>query len=164
MKTGNKSNNLKKLFYLINYIGFSFLTSEIYFITGRNILICNLSPTILFQAFSLVMIFYSIKITNKYLIKIIKFITPSIFSATLLHLMIFRLKTLKVLHLFESIRKLNSEFHFVKIYIVSILVFIFCIILDFFRLLLFKIFKIREICLFIERIFPKIFDKFGLIN
>ena len=94
MKTGNKSNNLKKLFYLINYIGFSFLTSEIYFITGRNILICNLSPTILFQAFSLVMIFYSIKITNKYLIKIIKFITPSIFSATLL----------------------NSKFHFVKIY------------------------------------------------
>lgn len=160
MKRRNKSNKLIKYFYLINYIGLSFLSSEIFFITGNKFLISYLSPTILFQALSLVMIFYSIEIENKYIIKIIKFVTPSVFSVTLIHSTLFSLRLKIVLYLFESIRKLNSKFLFFKIYVASLIVFIFCVIIDFFRLLLFKILKIREICLFIERVFPKVFDKF----
>ena len=155
----DKSNKLIKYFYLINFIGFSFLSSEIFFITGKRILINYLSPTVLFGAFSLIMIFNSIKITNNSIIKIIKFITPLTFSATLIHSILFSLKLKIVLFLFESIKEFNNKLLFIKIYVISVIVFIFSIIIDFLRLSLFRILKIREICLFIERIFPKIFDK-----
>ena len=160
----NKSNKLFKCFYLINYISFSFLTSEIFFITRKYTLINYLSPTILFQALCLVMIFYSFEITNKFIIIIIKFITPLVFSVTLIHLILFNLKFKIVLSFFTSIRKLSKNFLFFKIYLLSIILFIFCIIIDFFRFLLFKFFKIKEICLFIEVIFPKIIDKIFLIT
>ena len=158
LESYNKSNKLVKYFFLINYIGFSFFSSEIYFITEKRLLINYLSPTILFQALSLVIFFYSIKITNNHIIKIIKYITPLVFSATLIHSILFSLKIKLILSLFEFIKELNNNFIFLKIYLISVIVFMFCIILDFFRLLLFKILKIREICQFIERIFPKIFD------
>ena len=160
----NKSNKLIKFFYLINYIGFSFLTSEIFFITGKKFLISYLSPTILLQALSLVILFYSIEIKNKYIIKIIKFITPLVFSATLIHSILFSLKVKIILSLFELIKELNNKFLFFHLYILSIIIFLFCILIDFFRSLLFKIMKIRKICLYVERIFPKIFDKILLIK
>lgn len=160
-----KSNNNKInwIFFLINYIGFSFLSSEIFIITGQKFLISYLSPTILFQAICLVMIFDSIKITNKYITKTIKFITPLVFSATLIHSLLFSSNLKIVLSLFELIKELNNEFLFYKIYILSTIIFLICIIIDYFRLLIFKIVKIRDICLFIERIFPKLIDKFLLI-
>ena len=157
----NKSKIIK-FYYFINYIGFSFLSSEIFFITGKRFLVSYLSPTILFQAISLVMLFYSINITNTLTIKIIKFITPSIFSVILIQQTLFSLNIKIVLSLFELIKESNNTFLFFKIYIVSVIIFIFCIIIDFFRLLLFKILKIREICQYIEKIFPQIFDKFLL--
>lgn len=160
LKTSNKLNILSKSFYLINYIGFSFLSSEIFFITGNRFLISYISPTILFQALSLVMIFNSINIENRKIIKILKFITPLTFSVTLIHSILFSFKPKIVLSTFESIRKFNNKFLFFKIYIVSVFIFILCIIIDFFRLSLFKMLKIREISIFIEIIFPKIFDKF----
>ena len=108
------------------------------------------------------MLFYSINITNTLTIKIIKFITPSIFSVILIQQTLFSLNIKIVLSLFELIKESNNTFLFFKIYIVSVIIFIFCIIIDFFRLLLFKILKIREICQYIEKIFPQIFDKFLL--
>ena len=154
----NKSNKLFKCFYLINYISFSFLTSEIFFITRKYTLINYLSPTILFQALSLVMFFNSIKITNKHIIKIITFITPMVFSVTLIHLKIFSLKLKIVLSLFGTIKRLNNRFLFFKIYFLSTIIFLLCLLIDFFRLSLFQILRIRKICIFTETIFPKIFD------
>ena len=157
--TINKNNSLIKFFHLINYIGFSFLSSEIYFRTGKRFLISYISPTILFQALSLVMIFYSIHINNLYLIKVIKFITPLVFSSTLIHSTVFTLKFKFVLSFFKTIREFNNDFLFVKIYIMSLLFFILCILIDYFRLLLFQLLKIREFCLFIENFFPKAINK-----
>ena len=97
------SSRIIKTMHFINYIGFSLLSSEIFFITKNTLLISYISPTILFQAISLVMIFYSLNITNEYLIKIIKFITPLTFSAILIHSSLFTIKNNIVLFLFESI-------------------------------------------------------------
>ena len=105
------------------------------------------------------MIFSSIKITNKFLIKIIKFITPLTFSATLIHSILFSIKINIVLFLFESIRQFNINFLILKIYMLSIIIFIFCILIDYFRLLLFKIIRIREICFSLEKLFPKLIDR-----
>ena len=153
LKRKVKLSKIIMIFYLIIYIGFSFISAEIFFITGKKFLICYLSPTILFQAISLIMFFYSIKITNKYIIKIINFITPLIFSVTLIHPILFNSNLKIVLSLFEFINELNSKFLFFLIYLISALIFLLCILIDYFRLLLFKIMKIREICLFIEELF-----------
>ena len=88
----SKSNIFIKFFNLMNYIGFSLLSSEIFLRTGNNFLINYLSPTILFQALSLVMIFHSINIKNKSIIKVIKFTTPLVFGATFIHLILFKFK------------------------------------------------------------------------
>ena len=159
LKSWDISSRIIKIMHIINYVGFSLLSSEIFFITKKKLLISYLSPTILFQALSLVMIFSSIKITNKFLIKIIKFITPLTFSATLIHSILFSIKINIVLFLFESIRQFNINFFILKIYMLSIIIFIFCILMDFFRLLLFKIIRIREICFSLEIIFPKLIDR-----
>ena len=152
----NKSSKAIKCFYLLNYIGFSFLSSEILFISKKIFLISYLSPTILFGALSLIIIFYTISITNSLIIKIIKFITPLVFSVTLFHCRLLSLKFNIVLLLFKSIK--GENYNFFKIYLVSILVFLFCITIDFMRSKLFKALKIREISLFIEHSFPKVFD------
>ena len=159
IKSLNISSMIIKTLYFIIYIALSLLSSEIYFITKNKLLINYLSPTMLFQAISLIIIFHSIKITNKFLIKIIKFITPLTFSATLIHSKLFSLKINMILFLFESIKQFNSKFFFFKIYILSIIIFIFCILIDYIRLLLFKKMRIREICLSLERLFPKFMDR-----
>ena len=158
LKSKDISSRIFKTIHFINYIGFSLLSSEIFFIKKNTLLISYPSPTILFQAISLVMLFYSIKITNIFLIKIIKFITPLTFSATLIHSSLFSIKPKLVLFLFESIRQLR-KYIFLEIYLLSLIIFIFCILIDYFRLLLFKIMRIREICLSLEKIFPKIIDR-----
>ena len=88
-----KSNfNIKNyFFYIIIYIMSSFFTSEIYFILlkekkeNNRLLINNLSPTILLQAISLIMIFSKLKINDKFIIKIISFFSPLTFSTLLIH-------------------------------------------------------------------------------
>ena len=141
----------------MNYIGLSLLSSELFFKTGKKFLISYLSPTILFQALSLVMVFHSINIKNKYIIKIINFITPSVFSATFIHTIFFKIKMLKPFY--DFISGFNEKLLFFKMYLISILIFIISIIIDNFRLLLFKILKIKEFCLYIEKFFPKVFNK-----
>ena len=123
------------------------MSSEIFFISKKIFLISYLSPTILFGALSLIIIFYTISITNSLIIKIIKFITPLVFSVTLFHCRLLSLKFNIVLLLFKSIK--GENYNFFKIYLVSILVFLFCITIDFMRSILFKALKIREISLFI---------------
>ena len=153
------SSCIIKTIHIINYIGLSLLSSEIFFITKNKLLICYLSPTILFQAISLVMIFYSIKIKNKFLIKIIKFITPLTFSATLIHSTLFKIRINLILFLFQLIKQFNAHFFILKVYILSIIIFIFCILIDYLRLLLFKVMRIRELCFSLERLFPKLIDR-----
>ena len=116
----NRPNNYIKSLHLINYTGFSLLNSEVFFKTGKTFLINYLSPTVLFQALSLVIIFHSINIKNKHIIKIIKFINPLIFSVTFIHLILFSIKHKIVISFFDEIRRFNNKYLFFKIYIASI--------------------------------------------
>ena len=159
LESSNKTKILHIFYYFINYIGFSLLSSELFFITNKRVLICYLSPTILFQAFCLVMVFHSININNKYIIKILKFIAPLTFSVTLIHYNLITLNVKIASYLFSFIRGFKNGFLFFKIYIISLIIFIFCIALDYFRLLLFKFLKIKELCEFIENFFPKALNK-----
>lgn len=171
IKNKNEIRARHYIFFLFIYISSSFISCEIRFKLlkterkiSKNILISYLSPTMLLQALSLIMFFSSLNIQNKILIKIISFITPLNFSAQLIHARLFQTKIKSIIILFKYINNFNSNKLFFKIYALSILIYSFCIIIDYLRFILFKLCKIREICLYIERKAPTIMDRLIIIN
>ena len=144
------------IFYFLIYILFSFITymHAIYNIQKNyqpnNLLMEYYSPTIMIQAFSLIFFFKNLQIKNKYLIKIILFLNPLNFNVSLIHLRIFR-SNLKINNkLFIYIKKLNHEYLFFKIYGISFIIYFICAFADYLRHLLFKLLKIRPLCIYIE--------------
>ena len=157
-------SNIKKIkyffFYIFIYIISSFLSSEIYFFLLKKnkkynrLLINLLSPTILFEAMSLLKVFSKFKITNKFIIKIISFFTPLTFSTLLIHCFLFPKNF--YISIFKYVNSFNSNMLFLKIYGLSIISYSFCAFIDYFRLLLFKLIKISKLCLYIEKKFKDI--------
>ena len=135
-----------KISYLLIYFLSSFF-SEIY-IQKKRLFISYLSPTIFFQAISLLFFFSSLRISNSIIIKIITFITPLNFSATFIHgIMINN----KIIHSkLEVVKVFDYHLFFFKIYGLSILIYSSCIIIDFSRQLIFKVLNISKICQFFE--------------
>ena len=137
-------------------------SSEFYFKLKsklKKLFINYLSPTMIMQAIALVMIFSKLKIQNKFLIKIISFLTPLNFSAQLIHARFFQTKIKIIKSLFNCVIKFNEKNLFFKIYTVGIIVYFICIFIDYMRFLIFKLLKIRNFALFIEKIIPKILNK-----
>lgn len=154
------------IFYLLIYIICSLLSSEIYFKLlktkskiPKKLLISYISPTILIQAISLIMLFSRLNINFKMSIKIISFLTPLTFSVQLIHLPLFQSKPKIIKNLYKFLILFKSNLIFFKIYGLSIIVYFICIVIDYFRLLIFKLFKIKEICLLLENKIPLIYDK-----
>ena len=163
----NKNDIKKNIFYILIYIIFSFLSSEIYFKlikikskVPNKLLISYISPTMVIQAISLIMFFSKLNINFKWNIKIISFLTPLTFSVQLIHLPLFQSKIKIIIILFKYVKLLKRNLIFFKIYGLSILLYFIFVTIDYFRLLIFKLFKIREICLLIEKKSPLLFDKF----
>lgn len=164
-----KENDVRVRYYIIYfliYICSSFTSSEVYLKLfkikskiPKKLLISYLSPTMLLQAISLIMIFGKLTIQNKLIIKIISFITPLNFSAQLIHARLFQTKIKIIINFFNWIKNFKSNKLFFKIYALSFLIYFFCIIIDYLRFLLFKLCKVRKICLYIEKNGPKIIDK-----
>ena len=153
-------------FWILIYIFCSFFNSEIYFHlikTKSNInyqiLISYLSPTMLLQAISFIILFSRLNINNKWITKIISFLSPLTFSAQLIHARLFKenIKIKKVL--FAFINKFNNNWLFFKIYGFVVIIYFICIFIDYFRLQLFKLFKIKEFSIFLEKEIPLLFDK-----
>ena len=143
------------------------MSSEIYFKlikikskVPNKLLISYISPTMVIQAISLIMFFSKLNINFKWNIKIISFLTPLTFSVQLIHLPLFQSKIKIIVILFEYVKLLKRNLIFFKIYGLSILLYFIFVTIDYFRLLIFKLFKIREICLLIEKKSPLLFDKF----
>lgn len=158
-------NNYPKIFYFLVFLFSSFFNSEFYFkllnsnyINKRQILINYTSPIVILQAFSLLMIFSRINILNKYMIKFISFFSPLTFSVQLIHSRIFT-SVPKIFIFFRWVRQFNPNTIFFKIYGLSIIIYFICILVDYMRLLIFKLFKIREFCSFIEKNFPKLMNR-----
>ena len=167
MDNKNQSN-LIKIIYIFLYLFSSFISSDIYFKLfetkskiSNNLFINYLSPTMIIQAISLIFIFAKFEFKNKYAKKFISFFTPLIFSVQLIHARLFaNKKRIKLLfNLFHNIKYFKNSNIFFVIYGFSIITFFICAFLDYLRLLLFKLLKIRELCLFIKKIFPELIDK-----
>ena len=155
------------IFYLLIYIISSFLSSKIFFKLFKikskipnKLLIKYVSPTVLIQAISLVMFFSRLNIKFNWNIRIISFLTPLTFSVQLIHQPLFQYKTPIKIILFNFLKSFKSNFLFFKIYGLAVIVYFICIIIDYFRFVIFKLLKIRGICLLLERKVPLLFDNF----
>jgi hypothetical protein len=158
------NKNYKSFKYLIIclliYIFSAFITSESFFILrksrfyNKNLLYNYLSPTIIFEALSLIMIFSKLSF-NKFIIKIISFFATFTLNITLLHLRLFDEKIIT----FNWLNKLKRNIIFKIIYLYGLILYIFFGLIDYLRLILFKIVKIKQFCLFIEDNFSKLMNK-----
>ena len=158
--------NKNYLVYLLMFLFSTFLTSELYFSlikskvkNNKKMLINYLSPTMLIQAISLVMIYSKLNIRNKLLMKIISFLVPLNFSAQLIHARLFQTKIKIIKFFFNCILQLKPKLLFFKIYGFGILIYFICIYIDYIRLLIFKLLKIRDFSLFIEKSIPRLINR-----
>ena len=110
-----------------------------------------LSPTIIIQSFSLLMLFADLKINNKYLIKVLLFFNPLNFNVTLIHTRVFGFQSKFIKKFFVYIRQLGQQYLFFKIYGISVIIYFLCAFFDYFRYILFKILKIRKLSIYIEK-------------
>ena len=152
-----KYNIFNHIFWLLIYFCSSFFSYGIFIILLKRkskifnkILISYISPTILLQAVSLIFIFSRLNFKNERLKAIISFFTPLNLSVTLLHRRFMSAKFIKYF------KELSPNFLIFKSYGLSILIYISCAFIDYFRFLLFKMIKMKELCIFIEHSLHKL--------
>ena len=126
------NKNIKSFPYfiicLLIYTFSALTTSETFFflndikskLYNKKILYNYLSPTIIFEALSLIVIFSKLSI-NKFTIKIISFFTPFTLNITLLHLRFFRERIIT----FKWLNRFKSNIRFIIIYQHAIILYIF---------------------------------------
>lgn len=106
---------LSKKFLFVLYICVSFFTYKFVFYNYKktrhtNLLFVDyLSPTIIIQSFSLLMLFADLKINNKYLIKVLLFFNPLNFNVTLIHGRVFGFQSKFIKKFFVYIRLLGPK-------------------------------------------------------
>lgn len=146
-------------FWIFLYLFFSFFTFGIFIkiikyknCIPNNLFIDYLSPTILFQAISLLMFFSKIKVKNIFMQNIINKINSLNFSVILIHGRLLQSKNLFTKTLFNWITNYKGSFTFIRIYLISIIIYIICILFDCLRLSIFRLLKIRKLCELIQNI------------
>ena len=148
---------IPKIFFILIYLLVSFLSSEYIFYCTKykfphKLFLEYFSPTTIIQSLSLIFFFANLKITNKYFKKIISFFNPLNFSVTLIHSKVFQFKTPLIIKLCKYIKALSQKYLFLKLYGISILIYLICAIIDYFRFLFFKLSRIQMLCKYIEKI------------
>ena len=128
-----------------------------------NIIIDYCAPSEVIISFSIILICSNINIKNTYLIKIISFFAPLTYGVYLIHNHL-----LVRIHIIRShfiwLTKLKIYQFFIIEILYSFLIFLFCSLLDFLRLLIFKFFKIKQIIIIIIKFITNITDKICLFE
>ena len=144
--------------YFLFYIGYLFFiiiigSSKAYLIYKYNTGMIDYSaPSSVLIAVSFIKIFSNLKITNKYIIKLISFFSPLTFGIYLLHNHgLVRIHIVRNNYFSWILKYKSFKLIIMEIYC-SVLIFIICSILDYIRNLLFKLFKIRQLCILIVKI------------
>lgn len=113
------------------------------------------SPIILLEAISIIMIFSHLYIKNQYLIKVISFFTPLTFNVYLIHDNKLIRDNIITKYLF-ILNKYNEKKLFLSILFCAICIYIICSFIDFIRYSIFKLLKIRALCIFIVEVISKL--------
>ena len=152
---------INHIFWILIYLCSSFFSYEVFFVILQRkykifcqVFICYISPTVLLQAFSLILVFSRLNIKNCFMKKIISFFTPLTFNITLIHLRLMSDKYYYSHKFKEYFKKLAPKFLLFKTFGLAILIYLFCAFIDYFRFLLFKILRVKELCILIENNLP----------
>ena len=149
---------LSNLNFILIYLITSFISSEFIFYNSQinkfstKLVLEYNSPTIIIQALSLIFFFSNLKLKNKYIIKGILFFNPLNLSVYLIHTRIFVFNIPILRKLFKYIKSFTPKYLFFKIYGISLLIYFIFAFMDYFRFLLFKVLKIRNISNYIGKI------------
>ena len=117
------------------------------------------SPSCVLIAFSFVKILSNLNIKNKYIIKIISFFAPLTFGIYLLHNHVLVRKNIIKTKFIWLLNYKSYKLVFMEI-ICSISIFLICSILDYIRNIIFKLLRIKQLCILIEQIVTYIGSKF----
>lgn len=110
-----------------------------------DLFLSNTSPVAVGEAICLLLCFSNLKVNNKKLIKLVSFVTPSIFSVYIIHVHpIVFWSILK--DSFTWLTEYNVLISFVLIMAISFVILVGCIVLDFIRIAVFKLFKVDYYC------------------
>ena len=162
------------IIYLIIYISSSYLCYYLSFYNGikaKLIIIIKLkqlfslrinSIAMIIQGISLTLIFSRIKY-NKYLSKIFIFLGPLTLGVYLIHChhYIINFEFPKLFKNYNINKPLKTIINL--IFLKGIIIYIKCLIIDYFRNLIFKFFKIRQICILSEKIIKNILNKINIL-
>ena len=105
-----------------------------------NLLIQYISPTILLSAISLFLFFASFKDIDSKAMFIIKYLSPASFGVYLIHT-----NPLIYEHIIKGSFVFLSNMVFIKVVIYAFIIFLICCLIDWIRLLVFKMLKINKI-------------------
>lgn len=127
--------------YLIELITTRFLGKPSY----GDIFMSYTSPVMVGEAICLLLYFSNLKIKNKNLTKLVGFITPAVFSVYIIHVhpLIFW-NILK--DAFAGLTEYNLFVSFAIIIATALAIFAGCIVLDYIRILIFKLLRIDTVC------------------
>ena len=155
-----KAVETKYFLFYMKYLIFIIIIgcSEAYLMNNNKIIDYS-SPFSVLIAGSFIKIFSNLKITNKYIIKLISFFSPLTFGIYLLHNHYLVRNYIIRNNFFSWILKYKSFKLIIMEFYCSIEVFIICSILDYIRNLLFKLFKIRQLCILIVKVINYIGSK-----
>lgn len=136
-------------FTLLNFI-YKYLvelvTTKLFGVPSHgDLFMSHTSPIIVGEAISIFLYFCNLKIENKKLIKIVSFITPTIFSVYIIHvhpIVFWRI----IKDAFTWLTQYNLLVAFMLIMAMALAIFIGCIALDYIRILIFKLFKVDYFC------------------
>lgn len=126
---------------------------------GINILVSYTSPTITLCAVFLVSVFSKIKTSTK-LTKTVAFLSPLAFGVYLVHCHPYVFGNLS--GAFAFIANMPLYYAIFVVILVALCIFIACLIIDYLRLILFKLCKVNKLSILIENAFKKITD--GIVN
>jgi len=108
------------------------------------------APSSVIIAIIFINIFSDFNIENKYIVKIISFFAPLSFGVYLLHNHVLVRDNIIKNYFLYILKYKSFKLIFGEIYC-SIKVFLICSIIDYGRYILFKLLKIRELCILIEK-------------
>lgn len=116
------------------------------------------SPSSVIISICFINIFNNLEINNSFLIKIISFFAPLTFGVYLIHNHLL-IRNHIVRKYFLWLLNYNSYKLISLEVIISFIIFLICSLIDYLRYILFKLFRIRELCIKVENTFKLIGNK-----
>ena len=150
------------LFFITFLRSFLILYKKFYHQNSKAMIVEYTSPSSVIISLIFINILSNLEINNKISQTIISFLSPLTYGVYLLHNH-YLVRNFVIKNKYLWLLKSHSIVMIILELFQSLKIFILCSFIDYIRLLIFKILKIKRICIIIPMVLEKIFDKFLLL-